>query len=157
MQNRFFTIFNFVLIATVSTFTFMACVYGPKTEKKSSLDYLHGENYESSAQGPDHVVVPIIKTKERHTHIRGMVVISEIDAPEIPLRFVGLTVFSKDEQRLASASSDSDGKFTLNGVLANGTYSLRVESSKYNGEAKIEINSYDLNNVIVRAHKTKKK
>jgi hypothetical protein len=142
--------------ALLSMTSLAACVYGPKTDKKSTLDYLHGENYETSAQGPDHVVVPIIKTKERHTHIQGAVVIGESDTPEIPLRFVGLTVFSKENQRMASTSTDSDGKFSLGGVLANGTYTLRIESSKYRGELMVEINSYDVKDITVRAQKVRK-
>lgn len=139
--------FSLLVVSLVLT---LSCVCGPKTEHKTALDVLNGENYETSAQGSDRVVVPIVKARERDTRLSGTVVTSEDDF-EIPLRFVAIGVFSPDGQRLAEGATDSDGKFKLAAPLNNGEYSLQVISTKYSGERQLSIESYEIKGLVIRA------
>jgi hypothetical protein len=130
-----------------------ACAYGPKTENKSPLSVLNGENYETTptgASGSSVMGVPIVKTKERATHVRGKVVV-RAELVDVPVRFVKLAVFSNEGAKLQEATTDSDGSFNLVAILKNGIYRLEVLSPRYSGELTFEVRQYEIENIVLQA------
>jgi hypothetical protein len=128
-----------------------ACVYGPKTETKTPLSTLNGENYEASQLGGDRVLIPVVKTKERETHVQGRLMFSE-NGLQLPLRFVKLSLISSaTDQSIQEVSTDSDGQFVFTGVFRNGDYTIRVISKKYAGEGTFTIKDYQVADVLIVA------
>jgi len=134
-------------------FALSSCiVYGPKTENKTPLSTLNGENYETSPLGANNVLVPVIKTKDRETQIQGRLMFSE-NGIQLPLRFVKIAMSAADSsQVLQEIATDSDGQFILRGVFRNGDYVLRVVSKKYIGEGTITIKDYQVADVLIIAN-----
>ena len=139
------------------------CAYGPKTEKKSPLNYLSGEHYEnggaaaanvSTGSGnPSPVVIPFLRRKEVATHIRGQVLLAAQPFP-IPLKFQKVILMRKNE-RVAEGMTDSTGSFLIGGNLPNGEYTLLLESNTYGGSSSLEIKSYEANSINIMAERKK--
>lgn len=129
-----------------------ACVYGPSTEHKSSLDVLNGKNYDTSPMGTDNVILPIIKTKDRQTHVAGKIVYSE-GLVEVPLKFVHVSLLTPDNRALTEASTDAQGEFTLIGVFPNGQYRLLLTADGWSGEKPLVINDYDIKGIVIAAQR----
>ncbi len=133
--------------------TLVSCVVGPKTEKKSALNVLNGENYKTTAAGGiDSVAIPIIRTNERHTKISGKVFVRDSFAL-IPLRMQKLELKAKGKVA-ATAISDEKGDFLFSDVIKNGEYEIVLESQKYEGKTSISVSGYDNRDYEIEA-KTK--
>jgi hypothetical protein len=143
-------------------FLFSACVYGPKAERKSPLNYLNGENYESSPQGPDKMVVVMAKRKDRTTRLRGRVVRKE-GLVEVPVKQARVTLSNAEKATVAEARTDLNGEFALAGVIPNGRYRIAAESEWRSGTKAdgikeermlmtqtIDVNAYEIDNIIIR-------
>ncbi len=126
------------------------CVYGPKAERKTPLDYLNGENYETSATGGiDHVVVPLIKRKEKSSRITGRVLQGE-GISQIPLRNLRLGLFAREGSMIQEATTDNSGNFVFVGVFHNGQYRIQILSTKYVAEQSFDLTSYAVDNLVLR-------
>ncbi len=129
----------------------VGCVYGPKAERKTSLSYLNGESYETASDsGTDKLMVPLIKRKEKLTRIQGSVVSGE-GISQIPVKRIPIGIYSQDGKLIQETSTDLDGRFSIAETLNNGRYLLKVTGDKYTGEEILEITSYEIGNVVVRA------
>jgi hypothetical protein len=132
-----------------------ACVYGPKAERKTPMSHLSGENYETGPMGGrDQLILPVVKRKEKATLIEGQVLVGEgIEAS--PLRNVQVGLYDSDDHLIYTSTSGAGGQFRIHTPVQNGKYLLRLVSNQYNGETPIEVTSYTLTNVLIRAYKTR--
>ena len=140
-----------------------SCAYGPKTEKKSKLNYLSGEHYEGT--GPKVADVPVVKDmpevrdtpvvetiplfykrKVVPTVIKGTVVVDEFR----PLKYKNLLLLQGDTVILKT-TTDHVGAFKFSGSLPNGQYLIKVEDERYNGEQPITVDKYEIESVLVKA------
>ncbi len=122
--------------------TLLSCIVGPKAEKKSALNVLNGENYKTTAAGGvDSVVIPVLRTNERHTKISGRVFVRDSFA-KVPLRMQNLHLKSKHKV-VAVTTTDEKGEFLFSDVIKNGAYHIVLESEKYDGQIAISISGYD--------------
>lgn len=139
----------------ISLFTLGAllssCVYGPKAERKSTLNYLNGENYETTAQaGGDAAVIPIVKRKEKLTHISGVVLIGD-GVAATPVKNLSITLYDAKKKVLKNVYTDEDGKFTIADELKNGEYLAKITDDKYAGQTIIDVNSYNPDGIVIKA------
>ena len=141
--------FIFYIIATVLLLS--ACVTGPNTEKKHTLDVLNGENYDVGPSGPAEVIlIPVVKSKQRESQVVGQVVILSRGAPT-PLRYVSVGLYDTQNRLVTQASTDSDGKFILRATILNGEYQLRLTSEKYSGSQSVSIKDYSTSGIMITA------
>jgi hypothetical protein len=130
---------------------FSGCIIrGPKTENKTPLSVLNGENYDNGPNpyGADRLILPVITTKERQTRIRGSVR-TESGIAEIPLKNC-LVELRLNEALVKKTTTDSFGDFTISGVIKNGSYTLHAISKSFEGEKRIEVSQYDVDNVVIK-------
>lgn len=150
MKNYVTKALLFLTLLLSVAFLISSCAYGPKVEHKTPLDVLNGENYEASKEGPTTVVVPIVKRKERMTHIQGRLMTADVTMLSVPLRFVPIDLVSAKDEVLQQIRTENDGSFEFSAVMPNGDYLLRVESPKYFGQTKIAVNAYEIKNVLLK-------
>jgi len=140
-----------------------SCAYGPKTEKKSRLNYLSGEHYEG--QGPTVSDLPGVKDmqevrdypfmegiplfykrKEVPTVITGTVVIDEFR----PLKYKSLELLL-DGNVILKTITDHVGAFKFSGMLPNGQYLIKIEDENFASEQPVTVDQYEVDNVLVKA------
>lgn len=144
MKMAYFFIVNIILVG---------CVYGPKQERKSPLNYLNGEHYEvNEYTAGNQLVLPVAKKKAKATHIRGALFVKEGILP-VPLKFQVLVLTNKDGEILAETTSDSSGQFQFSEVLKNGDYLIQIQADKYEAKFPIDVQAYEINDLIVEAHR----
>lgn len=120
----------------------VSCVTGPRAERKSPLNILNGENYQTGSDGStDRVVVPILTRKERLTTVAGSVYVQD-NLTRIPMRFQTVVLKSKAKV-IFETNSNEKGEYKFTGVLPNGSYTLGAESKEYSGKTAIEISTYE--------------
>lgn len=140
--NRFLVVISFFLLC--------GCVYGPKVEHKGPLDVLSGDNYEGDGLVQNAVFAPMAKRKERLTRIEGRLVYDQ-NGLDVPLKFTTLVLSASGGEVEQKMSTDLNGKFVFSGVFHNGTYVVKVDSEKWRGEKKLGVDSYLIEDVVIRA------
>ncbi|MBF0363180.1 MAG: hypothetical protein HQK49_19315 [Oligoflexia bacterium] len=141
----------------------VSCAYGPKQEKKSPLNYLNGEHYQSRVAVPVPIAgvpvpIPVVVERiEKNTVINGNVFLRNSDQfgdSDYPIRFQKI-LLQKDSVTLAETTTNNDGAFSFSTPLANGTYTLVMANEKYTIEKKINVNiqSYSSEKVEMIARK----
>ena len=126
-----------------------ACVTG-EGERKSPLNVLNADHYQSAPMvGYDGVVIPILKRKDKLTTVSGRLVVGEA-LNEVPLKFQKIQIL-KGKNTMSEITTDANGNFVFNAALANGKYSLFLPSKKYIANASIEVQSYEIKNLVVQA------
>ena len=139
-----------IFIITLA-FLFSSCAYGPKTERKSPLNHLNGEHYQTPTVK---VISPLLilrnKRKDKPSKIEGAVVVKG-ELFDSPLRYIQIGFFNKDNQQLFTTTTDNAGNFSHESVVKNGTYKLRILGSKYKGEIKVIIESYTVKELKIFA------
>ncbi len=123
---------------------------GPKTDPKSPLNYLSGENY----QATDSIMgVTVVDRKARSTEISGSVVGKVKDISDgaigVPLRNIQVALLTTKGQKIAETITTEYGDFKFSVPLQNGTYQLAVDTQKYVGSRSIEVTSYELHNLAL--------
>lgn len=145
--SRSFVSLSCILLVLNST---VGCVVGPKTEMKTPLSALNGENYDTSPDGKiNQILIPIVHTKARATRIRGRV-LQRDGIVEVPLKNVKVGIYAKGSL-LKESTTDLNGDFALSGVFKNGTYQLKLISSHFSAERSVDVSSYEVENVILEA------
>lgn len=132
-----------------------ACVRGKVQEKKSALNMLNGEHYESPVQatgagGNAIVALPVLHAKVNDTIVTGKLTIED------PLAVVpnDLSLQLWSEGKLVSETHPAKtGDFQLKGDFANGFYMLKVASKKYRGERDLRIEGFNIEGVDITAEK----
>ena len=129
-------------------FLLSACVYGPKAERKSPLNYLNGEHYEQSPEFAFKNPAPILKRKDKETEIKGIV---QLDAKPLPQPINRATVTLKDSsgKKIADTTTNVNGGFKLHAKIHNGRYSLEVSSRKYYDKKYFTVDKYNIENLII--------
>lgn len=136
----------------IFTFLLSSCVYGPKSERKSPLNYLSGDHYETSRTGSDQYIIPVVKKKEKPTRIEGAVSV-KAGMFATPLRHLNLVLLKPNGTQVHEFSTDSEGKFSFSAHLKNGSYQLKIKSEKYSGSLSFEVKSYEVSNLSLIASK----
>jgi|GEM_PF-2094146 len=137
----------FLLLGTLIS----SCVYGPKAERKTTLSYLNGENYETTAQaGSDAAVIPIVKRKEKATQIDGVVLTGE-GVAATPVKNLSVTFYDAKKKVLKNIFTDEDGRFSFSTQLKNGEYLAKITDDKYAGQTTIDVNSYKPEAIVIKA------
>lgn len=140
---------------------FSSCAYGPKTEKKSPLNALNGENYVTSAEGgtmgttlnSGGVALPIaMKRKDRATEVQGKVMM-QAGLGAVPVQGVEIGLFAEDGKMLANGSSGIGGEFTLRVPVRNGVYKLKTIGDKYEGQYPVAVQSYSVTGILFQVQK----
>lgn len=136
--------FLIILIAILAS-----CAYGPKTKKKSMLNYLSGDHYQqkSSVLG-----VPVLQRKSVNTKISGQLLLENEPLP-IFLKNITLTLLDFNKKEIHRTKTNIDGTFIFNEALDNGKYFLKVVHSKYKLTQKININSYKISKLTLKVVK----
>lgn len=143
------------LIVLILPFSIASCVTGPRTEMKTPLSVLNGENYDHGPGGAaDRLVVPVITTKERNTHIRGRVILRD-GLTEIPLRGLLLKIHSNDRS-IQEVLTDAKGEFLFSGVFKNSRYQIFCQSEKFVCESSIDLHAYEIKGLVLEAREKSK-
>lgn len=133
-----------------------ACAYGPKTEKKSPLNILNGENYEQPKTGAvvssDGVVIPIVKRKERSTEVKGKVMLAA-GLGAVPVQGVAVGLFAEDGKMLSNTTSGIGGEFSLKAPVKNGVYKLKTIDEKYSGSYPVAVESYSVTGILFQVQR----
>lgn len=130
-----------------------ACAYGPKTEKKSPLNVLNGENYQTAPDGTvDRPVIPIVKRKERTTEVQGKVMLAA-GLGAVPVQGVAIGLFAEDGKMLANTTSGIGGEFALKAPVKNGVYKLKTIDDKYSGNYPVAVESYSVSGILFQVQK----
>lgn len=135
---------RFLLIVSTGVSLLSCVVYGPSTEQKSVLDLLSEKNYQETASV---LGIPVLKSKKRNTIIEGTVYIHEI----IPMHYVKLRLLNSEGKTVSKTTTSYNGNFEFMDYIINGKYLLKIDSAQYSGEIKIEVNGYQLHNIIIDA------
>ena len=123
------------------------CVYGPKAEKKNPLNVLNGENYEHTESGQsDHLVVPIIKRKERLTRISGHAE-TKHGIIGVPVKQLALGLYTGGGQLVLETTTDLHGDFIFSGIIRNGFYKIQSLLGKVAVTHELEVRDYDIADV----------
>ena len=124
-----------------------SCVYGPKSERKSALNHLNGENYETGKTGGvDSLVVPVVKRKEKLTRIYGRV-IERSGISETPIKVVKVKLVGNGPP--LEAMTDINGEFQITGEIKNGSYRLQLISERYRADQSLDVSSYEVGPVLI--------
>lgn len=117
-----------------------SCTVGPDYERKSRLNYLSGEHYESRSRvGP---VPLILEGKNVKTVIEGAITVNEYT----PLRFTRL-LLQKDNQTILETTTSQNGLFEFTDYLPNGNYLIKIDSPTLRWEEEIKVDKYELKNL----------
>lgn len=143
------------ILLVLLLFALPACVRGKVQEKKSALNMLNGEHYESPLQATgsgDNAIlpVPILHAKVNDTIVTGRLTIED------PLAVVpnDLTLQLWNDGELVSETRPAKtGDFQLKGDFPNGFYLVKVASKKYRGERDLRIEGFNIEGVQVTAEK----
>jgi hypothetical protein len=128
-----------------------SCAYGPKAERKTPLSYLSGENYETGPGGQaDQLVIPVVKRKEQATLIEGRVFAGE-GINTVQVRNVQVGLYDHEGHLLLTSTSAEGGQFQFQAPIRNGKYRLKLNSDRYRGEVPLEVSSYTIKDVLIRA------
>jgi len=118
------------------------CIHGPKTEKKSPLNYLNGDHYQEEGRI---FSVPVLERKTVLTKIRGQVMFDLKPVGE-PLRFQKIGLYL-GENKIFETTSDQYGRFEFRESIANGSYRLILMSEKYQGSTPLEVTKYEIGGI----------
>ncbi len=117
-----------------------SCASGPKSEKKSSLNYLSGDHYQSDVTAGS---IPLsVKRVRKNTTLSGKCFFKQGDGFKYPVKFVRINIL-EDGRTLGSTTTDGSGNFTLSSYLENGAYQLSVDSKKYRGSIPVKVEKYE--------------
>lgn len=138
---------NVISSLSLIVLLFSACsVIGPQTEKKSSLNYLSGEHYKAKSTLGG-VIPVVVERVKKDTVINGNCFFRLAnDNFKYPVKFQKIGIF-KGTKQVGYINTDTHGKFSLHSYLVNGTYTLKIISSHYLGEASVKVSSYMINNI----------
>ncbi len=138
-----------VIVAAV----LVGCAYGPKTEKKSPLNVLNGENYQTGPAGTtNQLVVPIVKRKHRSTEVQGKVMM-QAGLGAVPVQGVEIGLFADDGKMLANGTSGVGGEFVLQVPVKNGVYKLKTIGTKYTGQYPVAVQSYSVTGILFQVQR----
>ena len=128
-----------------------SCATGPKAEKKSPLNYLSGDHYDSDITSG---VLPIrIERKRKNTSLSGDCFFQRAqDDFKYPAKFQRI-ILLKEQKEVASSSTDGNGHFEINSYLKNGEYELALDSVKYRGKKRIDISKYSHEKISLEVSK----
>ncbi|MBF0297364.1 MAG: hypothetical protein HQK51_01505 [Oligoflexia bacterium] len=153
-----------IFIVFLLTFVF-SCAYGPQQEKKSTLNYLNGEHYQSRANALipiqignfiSPVPVPfVVERIEKNTVIKGVAFLRQVDQfgnYDLPIRFQKI-ILLKENITICETTSNNEGFFSFSAPLNNGIYTIKLSNDKFNIEKNINVNSYSLEKVELIANK----
>lgn len=124
-----------------------SCVHGPKAERKSVLNYLNGQHYSQSANV---LGVPVIQRQSVVTTVSGTVLFDAGGLP-FPVKNQHILILNAKGTAVAAAFTADDGSFQLRGILENGTYRLYLNSTKYEGELRFRVDSYQISGLRIHA------
>lgn len=135
-----------------------SCTHGPATENKSPLNYLNGENYQANTTlGP----IPISVTRVvKNTKIRGQCFFknpkeNNLDDFKYPVKYKRIAII-KDGIKSKETATDSQGYFEFNAIFNNGEYIITISDKDYKGQLTINVESYQLDNIIFQVQKSEK-
>ena len=129
---------------------FSSCAYGPKTEKKSPMNVLNGDQYKS---GVDVLGIPIVERQRKDTTIKGSCFfLKDGDDFRYPVKFQKLTL-SRGNLVLDTQNTNDRGEFTFSHYLENGKYILKIESKNFHGSMEIKVDSYLISNLAFKVSK----
>lgn len=133
-------------VAVVLTVILAGCSSGKKSEDKSVLNKVNGENYSSDAVISG---VPIVKSNDRWTTVDGKIVFTNptFDA-STGIQNVQLL---KKGKVVGQASTNPDGTFQFKGRYENGEYQVKVASKTLVGTAPLTIDSYEVKDFVLPA------
>ena len=122
----------------------VSCAIGPDSERKSKLNYLSGEHYESTVNMGG--VVPIVvQSKKVNTTIAGTVLLNEYN----PLKFTTL-LLQNNNKTILETRTDNKGLFKFNGYLENGEYVIKTYMEKYALEKTIKVDKYKIEGLLFK-------
>ncbi|MGE3973503.1 MAG: hypothetical protein AB7F59_03145 [Bdellovibrionales bacterium] len=121
-----------------------ACARGPKTEKKSPLNYANGEHYQQTA---NILGVPVLERVEKQTKIKGQVIVKG-QPFNTPLRFQKMALKNKDNVVLKT-STNSEGIFEFTGEIPNGFYRVELVSERYKAAAEVHVTAYENKDLLL--------
>jgi hypothetical protein len=119
----------------------------PKLNSDSSaVQSLNGANY----QLPFGADGNLLKQGGSHTVISGeLVILNGLPIPE-PLKYQKL-ILMDGQKEIATAMSNSGGRFTFTGDISNGVYRIILVSPNYAAEQQLNVNQYKIENIQVFA------
>jgi len=128
---------------------FCSCVYGPKDEKKSTLNLLNGEHYTQPIDEPKTYipVVPHVQRVPKNTKISGAVFFKG-DPLNYPANGVQVSLLEKDHT-VTKVMTGAGGQFLISQKLADGRYLLRAENGKKKTELKIQVKGYEVQKLML--------
>lgn len=141
---------KFLLLIT-SLFFVGSCMQGPKTEKKSKLNYLSGEHFK--ATDSLNIIPTVVTRREVPSTISGYLLYKTANIP-LPLGNKDITLINNKGEVLSKSKTLSDGSFIIKHVLNNGTYTLQISDESYKMKQKISLSGYELKNLNLIAIKS---
>lgn len=136
---------KFIALLAIGSLAVLACSSGKKSEDKSVLNKVNGENYSADNIGG----VPIVKSNQRWTTIQGQIVFTNPTFdPSTGIQNVQLL---RNGKVVGQASSNPDGTFELKGKYENGDYQVKVNSKTLVGSAPLKIDSYEVKDFVLPA------
>ena len=136
-----------IALLALGSFAAIACSSGKKSEDKSVLNKVNGENYTSDANISG---VPVgMKSTDRWTTIEGQIVFTNPTFdPSTGTQNVQLL---RNGKVVGQASTNPDGTFQFKGKFENGDYQVKVNSKTLIGSAPLKITSYEVKDFVLPA------
>jgi len=134
-----------IALVVVGSLASLACSAGKKSEDKSVLNKVNGENYSADTVAG----VPIVKSNDRWTMIQGQIVFTNPTFdPSTGTQNVQLL---RNGKVVGQASTNPDGTFEFKGKYENGDYQVKVNSKTLVGSAPLIITGYEVKDFVLPA------
>jgi len=127
--------------------TFLLLLFSQDTlsEDKSLLQKLNGKNVISQGSNSSIGKINAKDVKFGNTILNGSVYYV-LEENKVPVRKLTISLM-KEEKTIKEFQVSHDGTFAITEKLTNGIYELVVDTKKYYGSKKIEINGFELKNI----------
>ncbi len=136
---------RFTVIVILTSLAAVACSSGKKSEDKSVLNKVNGENYSADTIAG----VPIVKSNDRWTTVQGQIAFTNPTFdPSTGIQNVKLL---RNGKVVSQTSTNPDGTFEFKGKFENGDYQVKVDSKTLVGSAPLKINSYEVKDFVLPA------
>ncbi len=125
----------------------------PKGEVKSNLGYLNGETYNAPQGIVPGAGIPVGywgKINNRTTTIQGTVFHKQ-ESMLFPLGHQKILLKNKQGKILKQVQSEANGEFSIVVMIPNGEYSLEISDLKFQGQIKLNVDSYQVHDLKIQA------
>lgn len=136
-----------LLLLVLSLIPLSSCIYGPETDIKKTSDYFNRKNYQGGMIG----IIPVAKAKKRNTIIEGIALMSDYT----PFKFKTVFLLDANGVKVSETTTTAKGVFRFMDYIENGHYLIKTESNCWSGEISIQVDGYQLDNIMLQVKPSK--